>query len=300
MTHYDTLEISPKASPEVVRAAYRSLIQRFHPDRRPDDAAAATRAAAITEAYDVLSDPARRTAYDQCLAEPSAPAAPVFTATAGAASGSRVRVPARRSARSVSRAVWLWALLIVPVVWGAVWFATPGPNALGELVAIRQEFLSGTLPEARRRTLHQRKAALLQQSPELRAQAAADEARDREARSFDLLDAPQVLQLNKAELTIPRLRLVLGSFDAPSLRQHIGKQREVLQQQIADRVARADAMRISGPGGEAYLKAIVLAALANGLGTRTDEDYPSTYFESPGRHGVVDVLLPERFLLHMN
>ena len=297
MTHYDTLEISPKASPEVVRAAYRSLIQRFHPDRRPDDAAAATRAAAITEAYDVLSDPARRTAYDQSLAEPGAPAAPAFTATAGAASGSRARVPARRSA---SRVAWLWALLIVPVVWGAVWFAAPGPNALGELVAIRQEFLSGTLPEARRRTLHQRKAALLQQSPELRVQAAADEARDREARSFDLLDAPQVLQLDKAVLTIPRLRLVLGSFDAPSLRQHIGRQREVLQQQIADRVARADAMRIAAPGGEAYLKAIVLGALATGLGTRPDEDYPSTYFESPGRHGVVDVLLPERFSLRVN
>ena len=52
---------------------------------------------------------------------------------------------------------------------------------------------------------------------------------------------------DKAVLTIPRLRLVLGSFDAPSLRQHIGRQREVLQQQIADRVARADAMRIAAP-----------------------------------------------------
>jgi hypothetical protein len=48
---------------------------------------------------------------------------------------------------------------------------------------------------------------------------------------------------------------------------------------------------------ETYLKAIVLGALARELVTQPQQDYPSTYFESPGRHGVVEVLLPERFEL---
>lgn len=290
MTHYDTLEISPKASPEVVRAAYRSLIQRFHPDRRPGDEAAAARAAAITEAYELLSDPARRAAYDEHLAAPSAPAAPAFAPAA--------RAPAL-ARRSASPTRWLWALLVVPVVWGAVRLAVPAPDAPTEWAAIRREFASSGLPEARRRALHARKAALLQQSPQLRPQAAAEQARDRDARSFDFLQAPQVLTLEKAELTIPRLQLVFGSFDASSLRAHVERQRDALQGQIALSLARADATQLAAPGGEAYLKAVVLGALATGLGTVAEEDYPSTYFESPGRRGVVDVVLPEGFALRL-
>jgi hypothetical protein len=294
MTHYDTLEISPKASPEVVRAAYRSLMQRFHPDRRPGDAAAALRAAAITEAYDVLGDPARRAVYDENLAVRSPAAEPVF---ATAASGVRVHAPMHRRR---SRSGWLWAVLVVPVVWGAAWLATPRQSALAQLIAIRQEFAAGGLPEARRRALHDQKSALLLQAPELHAQALAEAARDREARTVDLLEEPLVLPLEKATLSIPRLRLVLGSFDAPILRVRIDRQRAALQLQIAASVMRADVLRLAAPGGEAHLKALALGALADGLGTRADEDYPSTYFESPGRYGVVDVLLPEPFALHSN
>lgn len=47
-----------------IRAAYRNLMRRFHPDvNRSDDAAA--RATAINEAYACLSDEARRAAYDE-------------------------------------------------------------------------------------------------------------------------------------------------------------------------------------------------------------------------------------------
>lgn len=42
-TLYDTLEVSHSASQEVIRAAYRLLIQRYHPDRNPADQAAADR-----------------------------------------------------------------------------------------------------------------------------------------------------------------------------------------------------------------------------------------------------------------
>src|SRR4051794_6266144 len=66
-THYDTLEVGRHASPEVVRAAYRSLIQRFHPDRNTGDATAAERTSAITQAYEVLSDANRRAVYDERL-----------------------------------------------------------------------------------------------------------------------------------------------------------------------------------------------------------------------------------------
>jgi molecular chaperone DnaJ len=64
MSLYDLLEVSPKASDAVIRAAYRSLVQHLHPDRRPDDALAGERLARINQAYAVLADPLRRARYD--------------------------------------------------------------------------------------------------------------------------------------------------------------------------------------------------------------------------------------------
>jgi curved DNA-binding protein CbpA len=293
MTHYDTLEVSSKASPDVVRAAYRSLIQRFHPDRRPGDADAARRAAAITEAYEVLSDPARRAAYDETLAPTRGAAA---TAARGNRHGDGATARAPRAAAAAG-ARWLWAALAVPVVAGAFWLGAPKPDPQAELASIRVAFAGGGLPEAKLRELHARRQALVRQFPELRARAFAEEAQDRDARSVELLSAPLVLQLDRAEITIPRLRIVLGSFDAGSLRAHMGRQSERLQAGIAQAVARADAAQLTGPAGEDYLKALVLAALARELGTQPLEDYPSTYFESPGRHGAVDVLLPQHYQL---
>jgi DnaJ-class molecular chaperone len=70
-THYDTLEISPKAQPETVSAAYRSLCKRAHPDQWPNDAAkrkaGEERMKKYTEAYSVLKDADKRREYDGSL-----------------------------------------------------------------------------------------------------------------------------------------------------------------------------------------------------------------------------------------
>ena len=60
-SHYETLGVRPDASGNEIRAAYRALARRHHPDRRPADAGAM---AAINEAYRVLGEPARRAVYD--------------------------------------------------------------------------------------------------------------------------------------------------------------------------------------------------------------------------------------------
>ena len=51
-------------------SAYRKLAMANHPDRNPDDEAAAERFREATEAYDVLKDPQKRAAYDQLWAMP--------------------------------------------------------------------------------------------------------------------------------------------------------------------------------------------------------------------------------------
>lgn len=66
-TLYDRLSVSRDAAPEVIRAAYRVLSQRHHPDRNPGDPSAASAMQMINDAYAVLSDPQRRHAYDASL-----------------------------------------------------------------------------------------------------------------------------------------------------------------------------------------------------------------------------------------
>jgi len=66
--HYDTLQVARNAGDEVVRGAYRYLVQKWHPDRnghRLEEAEAQIRT--INEAYRVLSDPALRREHDRWI-----------------------------------------------------------------------------------------------------------------------------------------------------------------------------------------------------------------------------------------
>jgi len=68
-THYDNLSVSEKASPEVIRAAYNALSQKWHPDKHPDQREKAERYfKIITRAFELLSNPESRAAYDAWLA----------------------------------------------------------------------------------------------------------------------------------------------------------------------------------------------------------------------------------------
>lgn len=65
--HYATLGLHTRCTPDQIRAAYRILAKQYHPDRNPGCAEAAARIQEINAAYEVLSDPERRGAYDQQL-----------------------------------------------------------------------------------------------------------------------------------------------------------------------------------------------------------------------------------------
>lgn len=59
--YYEVLQVHPKASQRVIKKAYRTLMEEVHPDR----GGPATDAKLLNEAYDVLSDPDKRKAYDR-------------------------------------------------------------------------------------------------------------------------------------------------------------------------------------------------------------------------------------------
>jgi TonB family protein len=62
--HYESLNVTRDAPAEVIRAAYRSLSQKHHPDKNRGDHDAAQMMIRLNTAYSVLSDPDRRELYD--------------------------------------------------------------------------------------------------------------------------------------------------------------------------------------------------------------------------------------------
>ncbi|MBX3000648.1 MAG: J domain-containing protein [Caldilineaceae bacterium] len=64
-TYYRRLGVPYNADTTLIRQAYRSLARLYHPDHNPSNPEAEDRFKAINEAYQVLSDPQKRTLYNQ-------------------------------------------------------------------------------------------------------------------------------------------------------------------------------------------------------------------------------------------
>lgn len=62
--YYELLGVPPAASVEEIRAAYRKRAGALHPDRHPGDAEVSKKFCEISKAYEIISDPERRLAYD--------------------------------------------------------------------------------------------------------------------------------------------------------------------------------------------------------------------------------------------
>src|ERR1700722_18699664 len=63
--YYATLGVARDASGDDLKKAYRKLAMQFHPDRNPGDKPAEARFKEVNEAYDILKDDQKRSAYDR-------------------------------------------------------------------------------------------------------------------------------------------------------------------------------------------------------------------------------------------
>lgn len=122
-THYENLHVTEDAPDEVIRASYRALSLKHHPDKAGDRPASKWKMQRINDAYAVLSDGDRRAGYDAELRrarqpQPSVPVTPFADLVTP-----RV-APPRHHRHSHSSRIWMrgtlgWlsdARIVLPVV----------------------------------------------------------------------------------------------------------------------------------------------------------------------------------------
>jgi hypothetical protein len=278
MTHYQVLEVAENASPEVLKAAYKSLMQRLHPDKNPGDAMASARAARLARAYEILSDPVRRAAYDAEIRQGRADlAAPQMRTPARAATygENSVRNPKFWTSVSSIALFVFFAWLLWPTAEptkgpAKLDAAAPPAPATGMAVGSPAAEARVTMPEFIRNMRVDLPALAPSGSP--------------------ALPGPSFV------LVIPTLDIVVGSFDPDRYTMFMHRNRDSIAQHLAERLAKATPATLTRPDGDLHLKRQILDALVEITGTRPQDGH-SLPQNAGTRYGAVEVLLPEGFTI---
>ena len=119
--YYEILGVSPQATAEEIKQAYRRLARESHPDRNPDDPGAEDRFKELAAAYEVLSDSERRANYDR-YGTAEAPSNPfdIFTAFFGDAGFGGFGTPSRSAAATGADVESVLTLDLADAVFGGV------------------------------------------------------------------------------------------------------------------------------------------------------------------------------------
>lgn len=300
MTYYDLLEVSPNASAEVIRAAYKSLMQRYHPDRNPGDAAIAERAALVTRAYDVLSQEDKRAAYDLSLRQVAAGEREAFRERAHRSTvrGSSVARRQDEQPTSVVRAAILVAVIVVSG-WVLVKLASGLLSPAEAPADVRRAPLAGDAKAADGApsvsapagdTGRARKVSSDASTPEIRALPGY-------VRQLSVIvrSPGAVGQSSSYELVVPTVDIRVGVRDADNALHHLANTQPQVMRALEEKLAGARVeMLLRHPEGERYLAELILQGIAGATGVAVSSD-PAADPDALDRYGIVEVSLPDSY-----
>jgi len=319
MNYYEILEVSQNASQEVIKAAYRSLMQRFHPDRNPGNAEAAKRALMVGCAYELLSDPDKRVAYDIELKQL------LSVHSIDIRDKSRDILSRQVKVDKDNESFWyLWPLiaLIIFSGWFILSLSKKEQSPESELKEIRQSFAGNQLTNKQMQAKMNRIDQIFREHPEILEEESRARAKEVSARTIPKfisnltvnLRDPDRSSVGSAEkskdvsgkspedaghvLSIPVLGATVGTFDSEKFMLHLEKNNEYISQKLAEKLVNASYEELVNVEGKLYLKKVILDSIGEITGTNRYEDYPSPNSEQPAHYGVVDVLFPESFSVH--
>jgi hypothetical protein len=197
-THYDNLKVSRHAPQEVIRAAYKALSQKYHPDKNPGDERAARIMAIVNTAYNILSDPVRRKEHDDWIASEEWEVE-WLESTHGDESRQRPHGEAQWEPRQVE-APSRWRFLLAPRWWGGMLVFFAAGVGLTALLADAPKVLPAALAWAGKPP-----AAAVASAPESPPDPlGADASTDGWARPAGQSDAPpDIKALGVTQLVVP-------------------------------------------------------------------------------------------------
>lgn len=258
LNYYDVLEVSQNASVEVIRAAYKSLMQRHHPDKHPENAAGGQRAALIVEAYEILSDAEKRASFDRKLRawrrqDNVAPRSSRHHGVSGAKS---------------ARPIWLVALAALTAI---TYFARDAWHS----------FRAGEKPVTR-----------LEKQVET---GHADAAPLVIARQLDirLSNSGQDGAGKGLVLHVPRITLKIAA-NAEGIRQRVKEVKAEIGPALEKGLARASYSNLIAPDGEAYLGTLVVDALVQVMLANSSQEVQAELLVV-NFNNILEVGLPESY-----
>lgn len=284
MNYYEILEVSQSASPGVLKAAYKSLMQRYHPDRNPGSEEAAKHSVLVVQAYEVLSDPSKRAAYDIELKRQ--------LESLNNIQGRIRNIPDSASPHEIKGKpqwfLWLLVALIVLPLW-FVWPPSGKVQFLGSDLKEAGSLLGGYPPESQKNKESERAIPIAARTIPIFVKD-LNIYLEAPAESTDASSAN-----SRFVLTIQTIGVVAGTFDPDKFISFMENNKEYIARKLAEKLVGAKHEMLIKHNGDHYLKQFILDSIGEITDTNRFEEYPSPGTEPPAHYGAVEILLPDSF-----
>lgn len=283
MNYYELLEVSQNASPEVLKAAYKSLMQRYHPDRNPGNAEAARRSALVVQAYEVLSDSSTRAAYD---IELKARLANLISVRDKARD---VLAPVSRDKRESEVHWYLW--LLAASIFLGLWLVL-SPSEKQRSTGIEPK-AAGPLLFGHQSASPQNKAS--EHTTAVAAKTIPDFIKDLTV-SLEASSESNPSPVDSGHvLSIQTVGVVVGNHNPDRFISFMESNKDHISRKLAEKLAGTRYEMLIKHDGDQYLKQTILDSIGEITGTNRLEYFSSPDDGPPAHYGAVDILLPDSF-----